>query len=138
MAAAVLLLTNRDEIHVPDSDKEIFEFNITLERLVHKLVILHELSATDILVAAESIVGIVEGCEHLKELETALFWGLESADHIRVTGSLESILDLFDLEHTVSISIELIKCFVDEAFTKRAYLSAKSSQKFVKTDLTIA
>ena len=138
MAAAVLLLSNRDEIHVPDSDEEIFEFNITLERLVHELVILHELSATDILVAAESIVGIVEGCEHLKELEAALLWRLESADHIRVTGSLESILDFFDFKHTVSIGIELIKSFVDEAFTKRAYLSAKSGQKFVKTDLTIA
>ena len=100
--------------------------------------IFEEFCASDRLVSTKLVVSIVEGGEHFKEAKAALFGVLQSTDHVRVPRSIEVILNLFNLEGTVAVRIQLIEGLVAEALADRVQLSAKGSQKFIKTDLAIA
>ena len=99
--------------------------------------VLAELGAGDIFVAAEVVVGIVEGGEHLEELESALLRCLQAADHIRVALRHKVVLDFVHLEHAVSVSVEFVESFVNESLAERVQLTAKCSQKFVEANLTV-
>ena len=46
-----LILADGDEVHVPDTDQEVLELDISLEGVVKHLVVLEELSTGHILVA---------------------------------------------------------------------------------------
>ena len=60
LATTVLSLSDGDEVHVPDTNEEVLELDIPLERLVHELMILGELGASDVLVTTEVVVRVVE------------------------------------------------------------------------------
>lgn len=130
--------TDRDEVHVPDSNEEVFEFNITFESLIHKLMVLHELSHRNGFVATELVVSIMERGEHLEEAEASLLGRLGSSDHIWVSRRVEVVLDFFDLKGAIAVSVELFKGFLNEASTDGIELTTEGSQKFVKADLAIS
>lgn len=60
LATTVLSLSDGDEVHVPDTNEEVLELDIPLERIVHELMILGELGAGDVLVTTEVVVRVVE------------------------------------------------------------------------------
>ena len=119
LASTEFCLAHRYKIHAPNADKEILKLNVPLEVLIHELMVLAELGASDVLVSAEVVVRVVEGGEHLKECETALLRGLDTANDIRVTLSHKAVLHLVHLEDTVTIGIELVESFIYETLAER-------------------
>ena len=77
--------SNRDEVHVPDANEEVFEFNILLESFIHKLMVLHELGQSNGFIATKLVVSIMERGEHLEEAEAGLLNRLGAGDDIRVS-----------------------------------------------------
>ena len=87
----------RDQVHVPDTDQEIFKLEIFFKCVVHELVIFEEFSTSNRLVTTKLVVCIVEGGEHFKKAKAALLSVLKPGNHIRVSRGIEVILNLFYL-----------------------------------------
>ena len=137
MRASKLVLAHGDQIHVPNSNQEVFKFGISLERLVHELMVLHEFGTGNRLVSAELVVSVMERGEHLEEAEAGLLRVLGSSNDIRVSCGVEAVLNFIKLERSIAIGIELVESFTDQALAERAKFTTESGQKFVETNLTV-
>jgi hypothetical protein len=72
--------------------------------------------------------------EHVEELTLTLFCGTDSGFHVRVTASVESLLNFINTEFTILVQIQSMKSLNHNVSSVRVQLPYQSVHKFISRD----
>ena len=115
MFASVVILLHWHKIHVPNTDYEVSEFNVTLELRADELMILCEILQRDGALVFELVVRAVQRREEVQKLETGLFDCFEICSYFRVSCWVKLGFDLIKYKNAVLICIERLVSFSNQS-----------------------
>ena len=123
MFARIIVFFYRNYIHIPNSDDEVSELNVSFKLCANELVVLEEILQSDSSIVREAFICTVQSSKEIEKLEPRFFYSFDIWPHIGVSRRIKFTLYFVKFQKSIMIVIKALESFSHQAGSRTGQLS---------------